>query len=190
MITREAYNLAREYVGLKEVPGKGNAPEVALAHHLCGLSILEPTTDVDSTIPWCSSWVNLCLIGANARINPAATRELLTKKGFNQATVHRVFQFAKVPIEFRSINTQLPIYAPTWSANSKSWDTWGRAIPIEHAQRGDLLRLTRDGGGHICWLDEDTPGKVMLTVFGGNQSNQVCSSNLYARTRLVHVRRI
>jgi hypothetical protein len=189
MISREAYNLAREYVGLKEIDGPENNHIVALAHHLCGLAPENPTKDVDSTIPWCSSWVNLCVIGANARRNPAALAALLRKRGFTGVTIARVFDFAKVPIQFIDIDTGVALVHPTWSAGSRSWDKWGASVPFDQAQRGDIVRLTRDGGGHVCFLDEDSLGKIMLSVFGGNQSNQVCSSNMYARSRLVQVRR-
>lgn len=188
-ISREAYNLAREYVGLKEIDGPANNEIVELAHHFCGINPTEKNPDVDSTIPWCSSWVNLCVLGACARRNPGRTARLLRKKGFKGASLAKLFDFAKVPIQFIEIDTNIEVILPTWSANSKSWDNWGEAVPFEKAQRGDILRLTRDGGGHVCFLDEDSLGKIMMSVFGGNQSNSVCSSNMYARTRLVHVRR-
>jgi hypothetical protein len=187
-ISRDAYNLAREYVGLKEIDGTENNPIIALAHHLCRISVIDPTSDVDSSIPWCSSWVNLCVVGANARRNPKGTADMLRKKGFTGVTIAKVFEFAKVPIQFTNIDTGVEIIEPTWSANSKSWDTWGESMPFEHAERGDIIRFTRDGGGHVAFLDEDSLGKVMLSVFGGNQSNKVSSSNMYARSRLVHVR--
>jgi hypothetical protein len=189
MISREAYNLAREYVGLKEIDGPKNNHIIALAHHLCRISVLDPMTDVDSTIPWCSSWVNLCVVGANARRNPQGTADLLRSKGFTGVTIMRVFEFAKVPELLININTGIEVVTPTWSASSRSWDKWGASVPFEKAQRGDIIRLTRDGGGHVAFLDEDILGKVMMSVFGGNQSNQVCSSNMYARSRLVQVRR-
>ena len=190
MICREAYNLAREYVGLKEIAGPENNLLIVLAHDLCGIRPQTTTHDIDSTIPWCSSWVNLCIVGANARRNPKATWDGLARKGFTNSVIRMVFDFAKVPQQTRATDTGLNIYNPTWSAASKSWDTWGVSIPFEKAQRGDIIRFTRDGGGHVAFLDEDSLGKIMLTVFGGNQADTVSSSNMYARSRLVQVRRL
>lgn len=190
MICREAYNLAREYVGLKEIAGPENNLMIVLAHDLCGIRSKDSKADIDSTIPWCSSWVNLCILGANARRNPKKTWDALARKGFTSSVIRMVFQFAKVPKETWGIETQFEVVLPTWSASSKSWDTWGIQIPFEKAQRGDIIRFTRDGGGHVAFLDEDILGKIMLTVFGGNQADTVSSSNMYARSRLVQVRRL
>lgn len=187
MISREAYNISREYEGLKEVDGPDNNPIIELAHKVCHIS---QTGDVDSSIPWCSSWVNLCVLAACCRINPQEAYVQLSKKyELNTDTVRRIFELAKVHTSMIGINTKKKIELPTFSAASKSWDTWGEYVPVEKAQRGDILRLSRDGGGHVCFLDEDTVGLVMMKVMGGNQSNKVCSSSGYARARLLHVRR-
>jgi hypothetical protein len=189
MITREAYNFTLKYVGTKEVVGPDNNPMITIAHHLCGLSIENPTIDVDSSIPWCSSWVNLAIVCACIRRNPKRAVEMLQKRGIKSTVIVKCFLYAKMSLSYMNIDTGEEIVAPTWSANSKSWDTWGVAIPFDQAQRGDLVRLTRDGGGHISFLDEDSLGILSLKILGGNQSDQVCSSNRYSKTRLVHVRR-
>ncbi len=193
-ITREAYNIAREYQGLKEIKGPQDEQFIALAHYLCGIhpgNLSAPLlmVDIDSTVPWCSSWVNLCIVAACARRNPKKTVDMLRAKGFGGITIVKVFDFAKVHANMMDIDTGEAIKAPTWSANSKSWDSWGQSIPVAQAKRGDLIRITRDGGGHVAFLDEETPGRVMLSLFGGNQADQVCSANSFARTRLVQVRR-
>lgn len=191
MINREAYDFTREYIGTKEIDGPQNNRMVVVAHRLTNMSSANPKGDVDSSIPWCSSWVVLAIVCANIRRNPKRAIEMLERRGIELSVIKECFVYAKVNFDvMKQVDTLVPVVPPTWSASSKSWDTWGQAVSFDQAQRGDIVRLTRDGGGHVAFLDEDSLGKIMLTLLGGNQSNKVCSSNSYARTRLVHVRRM
>lgn len=190
-IEKEAYLLSLSYAGEKEIKGTGDNPLIELAHIASKYfkSTVKASVDTDA-VPWCSSWVCLCIIGANIKRNPwGAYRWLETS--FDHETIKKFFKFARVKLDVHPSNlpnTLAPIVFPKVSASSLSWDTWGEAVDISNAKRGDLVRFTRDGGGHIAWLDEDAIGKVWVRCHGGNQDDQVCSKN-YARYRLKHVRR-
>jgi hypothetical protein len=189
MINQIAYEFTKEKIGLREIDGVENHPMIVLSHHLTGHSTLKPSKDVDSTIPWCSSWVNFAVVVACIRTNPKRAFEMLQAKGFSDSAMVKCFDYAGVSYGSRNYDTGDFIEAPTWSAASRSWDNWGVAVPFDQARKGDLVRLTRDGGGHICFLDEDELGKIYLRVLGGNQSNKICSANNYLRSRVVCVRR-
>lgn len=190
MINKEAYDFTREFIGLKEITGPKDNRMIEVAHRLCKIEGPKGGEHTDE-IPWCSSWVVLAIMCANIRRNPKRAIEMLERRGIELPVIKECFKYAKVDFDTKKdIDTLVPVVPPTWSASSKSWDTWGQSVPFEYATRGDIVRLTRDGGGHVAFLDEDSLGKIMLTLLGGNQSNKVCSSNYYSRTRLVHVRRM
>ena len=190
MINEEAYKFTKEFVGLKEISGPKDERMIEVAHRLCKIEGPRGGNYSDE-IPWCSAWVVLAIVCANIRRNPKRAIEMLERRGIELPVIKECFVYAKVDFDKTKDNdTLVPVVPPTWSADSKSWDTWGQSVPFSEAQRGDIVRLVRDGGGHVAFLDEDSLGKIMLTLLGGNQSNKVCSSNTYARTRLVHVRRM
>lgn len=188
-INKEAYLICLSFLGQKEIDGLKNNPIIEVAHALTKISSETPKGDVDSSIPWCSSWVVFCIMLANIRRNPGASYLALKNRNHSNAFIKKVFDFAGVDFSLQNKNTGLSFVPPTWSANSKSWDTWGYAVSPSEAKRGDLVRFTREGGGHIAFLDEDSMGRLFVKVVGGNQNNMVCSSNSYSRLRVVHVRR-
>lgn len=188
MINLEAYLFTIENIGLAEIKGAKDNRMIEVAHRLTNIEGAKGGTDTDS-IPWCSSWVVLAIVCANIRRNPKRAFEMLKARGLEDSVIKECFEYAKKSWDDRTIETGVPVIPPTWSANSKSWDTWGQSVSFDQARRGDVVRLTRDGGGHVAFLDEDSLGKIMLTLLGGNQSDKICSANYYSRTRLVHVRR-
>jgi lysozyme family protein len=184
---REVYAVSSEYLGLSEISGPKDNRMIEVAHRLCGIEGGSGGTYTDE-IPWCSAWIVLCMVMANIRRNPFESKLVLISRKIPESIIKEIFQFAKVPWASSDVATKLPFIHPTWSASSLSWDSWGVEVPNGQAQRGDLLRLTRDGGGHITQMDEDKLGLVMLRCLGGNQSNKVTSSTSYLRSRLVHIR--
>lgn len=187
-ITKEAYLFSLECIGVKEVPGPLDNPMIEVAHQLTKYES-EKGAKYSDEVPWCSSWAVLCIVVANIRRNPWAGYLALHKRGHSDEFIEKVFDFAGAAWGARGTDTGLSFVPPTWSASSKSWDTWGYAVNPSEAKRGDLVRFTRDGGGHIAFLDEDSMGRLFVKVVGGNQNNMVCSSNSYSRLRVVHVRR-
>lgn len=186
---REVYAVSSEYLGLSEISGPKDNRMIEVAHRLCNIEGDAGGSYTDE-IPWCSSWIVLCMVLANIRRNPKVACDVLRKRGIKEGMIIELFVFAKVDYnKMKDIDTGVVFIHPTWSASSKSWDTWGVEVPNAQAQRGDLLRLTRDGGGHITQMDEDKLGLIMLKCLGGNQSNKVTSSTSYLRSRLVHIRR-
>ena len=189
-ITKESYAFTTEYVGQKEVAGPQDNPLIVCAHKLTGHAPQKSIGKSVDEIPWCASWVNLAIICANIRRNPQRTIEMLLSKGIIEQTIIELFKYAKVNyLLMKDIDTLQPIAPPTWSAAASSFREWGQTVPFDKAQRGDIICLTRKGGNHVAFLDEDSLGKVFLKLLGGNQSNKVCSSETYLRARLVSVRR-
>lgn len=71
----------------------------------------------------------------------------------------------------------------TNSAAAKSFATWGKELkaPV----KGCIAVFTRDGGGHVAFVDHVTGDYVYC--LGGNQSNKVCIS-AYPKSRLLGYR--
>lgn len=185
---REVYAVSSEYLGLSEISGPKDNRMIEVAHRLCNVEGDSGGSSTDE-IPWCSSWIVLCMVLANIRRNPHRSDLVLKARKIPGSVIDELFSYAKVPLASREVDSGKEFIHPTWSASSKSWDSWGVEVPNGQAQRGDLLRLTRDGGGHITQMDEDKLGLIMLKCLGGNQSNKVTSSTSYLRSRLVHIRR-
>lgn len=188
-ITREAYEFTKNYIGLTEIKGPQDNRMIEVAHRLCKVEGPKGAPSTDE-IPWCSAWVVLAIVCANIKRNPALAYEMLKNKGFEEILIKECFAYAFVSWADRTRNTLAPVVPPTWSASSKSWDKWGEPVLTAKAQRGDLVRLTRDGGGHIAFLDDDAIKYPTMTLLGGNQSNKVCSSSSYSPARVVCVRRV
>lgn len=186
-ITKEAYEFTKEYLGLTEVLGPQDNRMIEVAHRLCKVESPKGGANTDE-IPWCSSWVVLAIVCANIRRNPKKAFEMLERKDFEESLIKECFAYAKVPWESRDKDTLKVVVPPTWSASSRSWDMWGVGRSVREASRGDIVRLTRDGGGHVAFLDEDSVGAPFMRLLGGNQANKVSSSQSYARARLVTVR--
>lgn len=54
---------------------------------------------------------------------------------------------------------------------AKEWLTWGEAVPLSEARRGDTVVTKRSGGYHVALFDRLEGGRLYL--LGGNQSNKV-----------------
>jgi len=63
------------------------------------------------------------------------------------------------------LRQELPV---TRSAAALSWRNWGRET---EPRKGAIAVLTRNGGGHVAFLDRLSGGQAYL--LGGNQSNAV-----------------
>jgi len=77
----------------------------------------------------------------------------------------------------------------TNSARARSFLTWGVAVSLEEAQRGDIVVLSRGTNvlfGHVGFF-AGQEGKSVL-VLGGNQSNKVSISS-YPLHRILSIRR-
>lgn len=74
----------------------------------------------------------------------------------------------------------------TNSAAAISWLKWGREIPLEDAQAGDIAIFSRSGGNHVTFhLSHD---ESSLDGLGGNQSDEVNIAS-QSLTRLRGIRR-
>lgn len=76
----------------------------------------------------------------------------------------------------------------TGSLLARSYESWGRAVPLHAAQRGDVVVLSRGQPwqGHVGILDRIAGDRLFL--LGGNQGNQV-NITAYPVSRVVAVRR-
>lgn len=64
---------------------------------------------------------------------------------------------------------------------------WGKAVPFENMQLGDIGILSRENGGHVFVIIGKTPAGNIIGI-GGNQSNAVTFSEFDSK-RLIAVRR-
>lgn len=60
---------------------------------------------------------------------------------------------------------------PPQHYRAASWLSWGEAVTLPEARRGDTVVISRQGGNHVALLDRVEGGHVYL--LGGNQSNAV-----------------
>ena len=178
-------------VGIAEIPGAGDHPQIVLAHELTkvirqGLDPAGPEK-IDE-IPWCSSMMNLWMIRTCYRLNPGRTLSWLREKRFLAVTIGHLVQDTRMRIfADHPEDNGVEIPQPTWKAGAMSWSTWGKPVDKKDYQPGDICVFTRTGGGHVALY----MGKTFLTIvaLGGNQTNKVCQSSSYLKTRLVTVRR-
>ena len=68
------------------------------------------------------------------------------------------------------------------------YQNWGHAVDIEEAQLGDLVILSREGGGHIGILIAWSKDKKSVWLLGGNQGDMV-SIVEFKKERIKAVRR-
>ena len=74
----------------------------------------------------------------------------------------------------------------TNSAAAISWASWGKSIPLDQAQPGDIAVFTRSGGNHAGFYISHDANAVR--VLGGNQSDEVNIAT-FSRARLLTIRR-
>lgn len=80
---------------------------------------------------------------------------------------------------------QVGLHVPKNYFRAKSWIDYGyRVQPLSTAQKGDIVVLTRKGGGHVALFDHFRDDKVYL--LGGNQSNSV-SIGAYPRKSIIGI---
>ncbi|MNJ94827.1 hypothetical protein D3C87_125300 [compost metagenome] len=173
----------------KEIPGKVDHPWIKAAHNLCGIH----GKDIDATVPWCSSGMNLEVVGEGLKRNAGRMIKHLLDKGRKSSLIQEICDLYSVDYTLR--DNGLEVELPALSAAAKSWREIGVDVPFADAQRGDYLVFKRYNkwgkvvGHHIAVLDEDKLGRVFVRALGCNQSNKICSSNTYLRSSLVSVRR-
>ena len=178
-----------------EIKGPEDHPKIELAHAITKIEsglVQKPNSD---EIPWCSSIMNLWHLIAGARMNPGQVFRWLAER--NQTHLFfRIMAYAHPTWRniseaekeaYKTMNSGLWIPKPTFSAWARSWEDWGFPVPTKDAQVGDMAVFIRDGGGHIAIFMK--MGWTTVTVVGGNQNNEVCSADWYARTRLIGIRR-
>lgn len=68
-----------------------------------------------------------------------------------------------------------------------SFSTWGNKVELYDIRLGDIVVIKRKGGYHVCLAIANTD-KGTLHVIGGNQSNQVCFTEIN-KEDIVAVRR-
>ena len=80
----------------------------------------------------------------------------------------------------------------TGKLNAKSFLTWGQAVKIENARRGDVVVLWRkspDGPyGHVAFFVRWLPETGEVELLGGNQGDRVCKA-AYDDAKVLAVRR-
>lgn len=187
----EQLSVSIEYSGLAEISGPKDHPMIEVGHQLCKIESYGSQSPYSDEIPWCSVWQVIMNILTNIRRNPKGAYNVLARRNVPAAIIKQLFMWAKVPFVTpeQLIDTGVEFVQPTWSADSTSWDIWGTAITPANAKRGDLLRFTRKGGGHITQLNADKLGIIFVDCFGGNQGNKVCSSSTYLKSNLISIRR-
>lgn len=66
---------------------------------------------------------------------------------------------------------------PDMAYRAQNWMNWGREVPVEEVQIGDVVILWRDsptsGSGHVALFMSFMEGRRQIYLLGGNQSNQV-----------------
>lgn len=73
------------------------------------------------------------------------------------------------------------LYEANMGHNNSAWAAdygkWSGADRVERAdaKRGDIMVMTRNGGGHVCFLEKDN-GNGTFQGLGGNQSDAVTIS--------------
>lgn len=75
---------------------------------------------------------------------------------------------------------------PQYFQGARNWTKWGKKVPTETAQKGDVVVLRRPGGHHVAIVKE--LGTADLTVLGGNQGDALTIAR-YALDKVVEVRR-
>jgi len=76
----------------------------------------------------------------------------------------------------------------TGSLMARSYESWGTSVPLDQAQRGDVVILSRGQPwqGHVAFFEGSDGSKV--TLLGGNQGDQV-NITAFPKSRVVAVRR-
>lgn len=82
----------------------------------------------------------------------------------------------------------------TGSNLALSYARYGKAVPLRHAQPGDIVVLKRRGGGHVGYYagPGSRPGTVKLISgnTGGKRGKRIVSAGNYSTKRIVAVRRV
>lgn len=171
---------------VREIKGRQDHPKIELAHRITKIEGLKGG-DFTDEIPWCASIMNLWILIAAAELNPGRVYEWLMDRGFESSVCLEVLRLAGYKPGGFQRDTGIEIPQPTWSASALSFKNWGNPVPKDKLQLGDMLCFIRDGGGHVTLFLSS--GVFTYTVFGGNQSNAVCSADWYMKSKLVTARR-
>lgn len=182
-----------KYQPVSEVKGAKDNPFIELAHQVTGI---EDGAQHDSTdeIPWCGSFMATVILLACMLVDPAASVSWVNKRNYALNVVKEVYalfiQLAYPLVKSTVVNAgaiTLPVAA---AYRAKSWAAWGNEVKLEDAREGDVVVLTRAGGGHVCFLADqklDVKSKTFMAL-GGNQSDKLCLAK-YEVSNIVAVRR-
>jgi hypothetical protein len=172
-------------MGVQEIPGPDDNELIELSHILTGVAKQDFSSNNTDSIPWCSSGMNLNVIVTNWERNPAATYKMLKARGFNEDIIKRTYYLSVFDndafndaIVYKSLNK---VPEPTWSAAAKSWATWGHAVKEKNLKLGNVVVLTRDGGGH-CGLFE-ARNTLTYSLLGYNQGDKLQTSDTLLKAR-------
>lgn len=188
---RLAYLVAKTQIGVREIYGPNHSPKVVEYHQACTLQ------SSDDETPWCSSFVNWCVIIAGIIKNPKGMKSTLEKMKYEKSDIDLFFASAaeiarkiatsRIPSIKNCENTGEKVWIGSRSAMARSWIPH---LPKTTAPKeGDIVVLSRGSSpssGHVGFVNKI--GMAMVNILGGNQGNQVCNAD-YARTRVLSYHR-
>lgn len=183
-----AYEIARAEIGVQEIAGVKHNERILQYHQATTLK-----AEADE-VPWCSAFVNWCVIIAGLCMSPLRYRIILKENGFDDVTVDALFSQAseKYQSVYKGIECDedlddSPLMVPTFSALARHWLSWGEETRTP--SEGDLVIFSRGSGfqGHVGFFVKRDP--LTVTVLGGNQNDQVKESR-YMRARVLGYRTI
>ncbi len=154
--------------GVKEISGSRHNPRVLL-YHLCVNGAIS-----DDETPWCSSFMNYCVIMSNLTKNPAKQYKSMVK-GLAKAKVEKIieaFQKEFWPLDL-SHDTGIDIVEPTYNAAAISWEHHGQKT-TKYVQGAIMVkyRTTRsDWRRHVTFVESENGS--MVRCLGGNQGDSV-----------------
>jgi hypothetical protein len=164
---------------VKEFQGNDHSERILLY----GCAVSNDITD-DET-PWCSSFMNFCVIMSNLTKN-FSIQEAHLWQHLNQRKCQLLIQaFEKdfKPDLDQSIDTGVKIQFPTYSAGAISWEN--HIEKTDKFEPGTLLVKKRGTGNdwkrHVCFVDTEKGDSVLC--LGGNQGNKVGVS-LYSKNEI------
>ena len=184
-----AYLVAKTQKGVHEIAGPKHNQKIIEY----GQSTTLQATDDEGA--WCSNFVNWCYIIAGILLNPTQMNKLLKLAKYEDKDIVLFFNSAaelasKVGFQnwVSSNATGIAVKLPTRQGNARSWQNF--SAESKDPQEGDIVILWRETPtswkGHVAFLVKK--GLTFVTLFGGNQANQVCAAD-YSRTRVLSYRK-
>ena len=155
-----AYRIAQIQLGQKEIEGSKDNPKIVGYHKATTL------VATDDETPWCSSFVNWCLIISAILLNPEMANSLLLKAKFevddidyffDQAIeLNKILKIATDGSLLKRVNPKqvMPVVMlGTLNAMARSFHLFSKET--KDPKEGDIVVLTRPGSptnGHVAFL--------------------------------------